>query len=207
MGVQVVHACDCVTNVNLMETPSPLSATWRRESMTSMMKPPHRHTARTSLAIVAAMAALVAGSCGTPGDGSASPARAASPAASAPGRELVSPSASAPVPPPFDTLAAVRVVRTFSDLLDRGRWGQAQRLLSARRVWPRRDMITVRSAHFRSAEVWGDPSADALTLAVRIKVRVGPGSPLSDGVTTLFFHLRRTGTDGDWLVTAIGTSP
>jgi hypothetical protein len=98
-------------------------------------------------------------------------------------------------------------VAQLTRLVDQRRFGAARRLLAGRRVWPRRELIAISHIRFISARVWGDPRADGVTLAATVRLAVRPGSPLSSGLTTLFFTLGRDGTAGDWLVTAVTTSP
>lgn len=98
-------------------------------------------------------------------------------------------------------------VAQLTRLVDQRRFGAARRLLAGRRAWPRRELTTIRHIRFISARVWGDPRADGVTLAATVCLAVRPGSPLPGGLTTLFFTLGRDGTAGDWLVTAVTTSP
>jgi hypothetical protein len=98
-------------------------------------------------------------------------------------------------------------VAQLTRLVDQRRLGAARRLLAGRRVWPRRELMAISHIQFISARVWGDPRADGVTLATTVRLAVRPGSPLPSGLTTLFFTLGRDGTAGDWLVTAVTTSP
>ena len=95
----------------------------------------------------------------------------------------------------------------LTHLVDQRRLVAARRLLAGRRVWPRRELLAIRRIRFISARVWGDPRADGVTLAATVRLTVRPGSPLPGGLATLFFTLGRDGTAGDWLVTAVTTSP
>jgi hypothetical protein len=127
------------------------------------------------------------------------------------------PPASTPTPSPTPTLSAVQrerialaaalVVRDLVKVVDQGRLGQARRLLAAPGVWPAVELRAIRSARVVTIRPWGRVGAGSLTLLARLRVAVGRGSPLSDGAVTLFFTLRRDGSSGDWLVTAVGTSP
>lgn len=127
------------------------------------------------------------------------------------------PPASTPTPSPTPTLSAVQrervalaaalVVRDLVKVVDQGRRGQARRLLAAPGVWPAAELRAIRSARVVTIRPWGRVGAGSLTLLARLRVAVGRGSPLSDGAVTLFFTLRRDGSSGDWLVTAVGTSP
>ena len=98
-------------------------------------------------------------------------------------------------------------VAQLTRLVDQRRFDAARRLLAGRRVWPRRELTAIRHIRFISARVWGDPRADGVTLAATVRLSVRRGSPLPSGLTTLFFTLGRDGTAGDWLVTAVATSP
>jgi hypothetical protein len=98
-------------------------------------------------------------------------------------------------------------VAQLTRLVDQRRFGAARRLLAGQHVWPHRELHAIRHIRFISARVWGDPRADRVTLAATVRLAVRPGSPLPGGLTTLFFTLGRDGTAGDWLVTAVTTSP
>lgn len=95
----------------------------------------------------------------------------------------------------------------LTHLVDQRRLVAARRLLAGRRAWPRRELLAITRIRFISARVWGDPRADGVTLAATVRLAVRSGSPLPGGLTTLFFTLGRDGTAGDWLVTAVTTSP
>ena len=98
-------------------------------------------------------------------------------------------------------------VAQLTRLVDQRRFGAARRLLAGQHVWPHRELHAIRHIRFISARVWGDPRADGVTLAATVRLAVRRGSPLPSGLTTLFFTLGRDGTAGDWLVTAVTTSP
>ena len=104
-------------------------------------------------------------------------------------------------------LEAARTVAQLTRLVDQRRLVEARRLLAGRRVWPRRELAAIRHIDFISARVWGDSRADVVTLAATVRLAVRPGSPLPNGLTTLFFTLGRDRSAGDWLVTAVATSP
>ena len=98
-------------------------------------------------------------------------------------------------------------VAQLTRLLDQRRFSAARRLLAGPRVWPRRELAAISHIRFISARVWGDPRADGVILAATVRLAVRRGSPLPSGCTTLFFTLGRDGTEEDWLVTAVATSP
>ncbi len=104
-------------------------------------------------------------------------------------------------------LEAARAVAQLTRLVDQRRLTEARRLLAGRRVWPRRELVAIRHIDFISARVWGDSRAGVVTLAATVRLAVRPGSPLPSGLTTLFFTLGRERSAGDWLVTAVTTSP
>ena len=117
------------------------------------------------------------------------------------------PSASAAEPAGSAGLEAAATVLQLTRLVDQRRLAAARRLLSGAGVWPRRELVAIRHIDFISARVWGDSRAGAVTLAATVRLAVRPGSPLSSGLTTLFFTLGRDRSAGDWLVTAVTTSP
>ncbi len=127
------------------------------------------------------------------------------------------PPASTPTPSPTPTLSAVQrerialaaalIVRDLVKVVDQGRLGQARRLLAAPGVWPAAELRAIRAARVVTIRPWGRVGDESLTLLARLRVSVRRGSPLSDGTVTVFFTLRRDGSSGDWLVTAVGTSP
>ncbi len=125
------------------------------------------------------------------------------------------PSAPAPLPQgasPTETagtraLEAARTVAQLTRLVDQRRLAEARRLLATGHVWPHRELVAVRHIDFISARVWGDSRADAVTLAATVRLAVRRGSPLPRGLATLFFTLGRDRSAGDWLVTAVATSP
>jgi hypothetical protein len=104
-------------------------------------------------------------------------------------------------------LQAVRVVEQLTRLIDQRQLSLARRLLRSQDVWPRRELAAIRHITTLSARVWGDAGANSVVLAVTLRLAVRRGSPLNTGVDTLFFTLSRNGTPGDWLVTAVATSP
>jgi len=128
------------------------------------------------------------------------------------------PVARSPLPPPLSPspsatsaaqarLQAARAVEQLVGLLDRHRYSAVTRLLRGPWVWPRRELVAIRQAHYLSARVWGDPSADRVVLAVQLRLAVTHRSPLSDGRQTLFFTMGRDGTSNDWLVAAVASGP
>jgi hypothetical protein len=104
-------------------------------------------------------------------------------------------------------LEAARTVAQLTRLVDQQRLAAARRLLAGGRVWPRRELVAIRHIDFISARVWGDSRTDAVTLAATVRLAVRRSSPLPSGLTTLFFTLGRDRSAGDWLVTAVATSP
>ncbi len=132
-------------------------------------------------------------------------------------RAAARPGPSAPAAPPRSVptgetagtpgLQAASTVAQLTRLVDQRRLAAARRLLAGGRVWPRRKLVAIRHIDFISARVWGDSRADAVTLAATVRLAVRPGSPLPSGLTTLFFTLGRDRSAGDWLVTAVATSP
>jgi hypothetical protein len=104
-------------------------------------------------------------------------------------------------------LEAACTVAQLTRLVDQRRLVAARRLLAGRRAWPRRELAAIRHIDFISARVWGDSRAGAVTLAVTVRLTTRRGSSLPSGLTTLFFTLGRDRSAGDWLVTAVATSP
>ena len=132
------------------------------------------------------------------------------------GHMAAAPGPAAPAPPPrvaadapagTTGLQAACAVAQLTRLVDQRRLAAARRLLAGGRAWPRRELIAIRHIDFISARVWGDSRANAVTLAATVRLAVRRGSPLPSGLTTLFFTLGRDRSAGDWLVTAVATSP
>ena len=105
-------------------------------------------------------------------------------------------------------LEGARTVALYCHLIDQSQFARAGGLCSLRRLWSRRAFASLRGLRFRSARVFAAPDARTLVLAARVRVHAGPGCPLPDGLTTLFFTLGRVGSAvGGWLITAVSTSP
>jgi hypothetical protein len=103
---------------------------------------------------------------------------------------------------------AVRTVKLFCDLVDRGRVWRASDLFVARHLWARRELRALETFRLRSARIVSAPDPHTLIVFTRVLVHAGRGSALGDGVATLFFTLGRVGTTaGGWLITAITSSP
>ncbi len=171
---------------------------------------PHRPlTVAVSLLLAAAALAAMAAwaGCGRTVP-LAPPAAAVRPVAATPRPASPPPLTSTPaVSRSAVALQAAAVVRRLTRLVAQGRVRAARLLLSRQRVWPRRELKAIHYIEYLSARVWGDPSAGSVTMAVRVRLVVGHDSPLTTGITTLFFTLGRDGASGDWLVTAVATSP
>lgn len=60
---------------------------------------------------------------------------------------------------------------------------------------------------FESAQAWGGPADDEVTLLVGFTAVVTWRSPLTDGLNDVFFTLTRRVTTGEWLIAAVSTSP
>jgi hypothetical protein len=165
-------------------------------------------TALSAVALVLALAtaALLLGGCGradpaapsvVPGD--------AHLAASSPAPVSTIPE---PLPEGARRLDAVRTVELYCRLLDDGQLARAATLCSRGDLWSRRELQSLHGFRFRSARVYAVPDARTITLLTRVRVHAGRGCPLPDGLATLFFTLGRVGTTaGDWLITAVTTSP
>ena len=171
----------------------------------------HRPLAAARWLVAGAAVLAVVGvwaACGRTAPGPLSPADARGGGAGAvrprPRRRAARPPPSPPAQP-----ASRRRPRSLqlTRLVDQRRLAAARRLLSGAGVWPRRELVAIRHIDFISARVWGDSRAGAVTLAATVRLAVRPGSPLSSGLTTLFFTLGRDRSAGDWLVTAVTTSP
>jgi hypothetical protein len=104
-------------------------------------------------------------------------------------------------------LAATAVVRRFCHLVDQHRYAAARRLLAGPAVWPLRELRAVRRMGFESAQAWGGPADDEVTLLVGFTATVTWRSPLTDGINDVFFTLTRRVTTGEWLIAAVSTSP
>ena len=104
-------------------------------------------------------------------------------------------------------LAATAVVRRFCHLVDQHRYAAARRLLTGPSVWPLRELRAVRRMGFESAQAWGGPADDEVTLLVGFTATVTWRSPLTDGINDVFFTLTRRVTTGEWLIAAVSTSP
>jgi hypothetical protein len=167
--------------------------------------------------VVAAAVTLFTAGCagsaaGSPGGSAAPPSPLASPAASvppvAPGTYVPSVSPAAPASGVTSrALTAAATARRLCSLITRHRYGAAQRLLTAPHVWPRSELRAIRSLRFRTARVWGTPAADAVKLLVTVRAAVTWRSPLSNGRNDIYLSFARRGTTGDWLVSAVHTSP
>jgi hypothetical protein len=173
---------------------------------------------RSNRSLAAAVRAFVAGAALLAVIGAWAACGRAAPTPLAAAGRATGPGSSAPAPR-ITSAAATRqacatagletacIVAQLTHLVDQRRLVAARRLLAGRRVWPRHELLAIRHIRFISARVWGDPRADSVTLAATVCLAVRPGSPLPGGLTTLFFTLGRDGTAGDWLVTAVTTSP
>jgi len=155
------------------------------------------------LAVVGVWAA-----CGRTAIGPMAPADPAAEAGPGPSAPAPLPRSSAAGEPAGTSgLEAASTVARLTRLVDQRRLAAARRLLAGGQVWPRRELVAIRHINFISARVWGDSRADVVTLAATVRLAVWPGSPLPSGLTTLFFTLGRDRSAGDWLVTAVATSP
>jgi hypothetical protein len=105
-------------------------------------------------------------------------------------------------------LDAVRTVELYCRLIDEGQFARAGELCARRALWSRRRFRGLRTFRFRSARVHAIPDARTIVLEARVRMRAGRGSPLRDGLDTLFFTLGRAGSAvGGWLITAVSTGP
>ena len=98
-------------------------------------------------------------------------------------------------------------MRRFCHLVDQHRYAAARRLLTGPAVWPLRELHAVRRMGFESAQAWGGPADDEVTLLVGFTATVTWRSPLTDGINDVFFTLTRRVTTGEWLIAAVSTSP
>jgi hypothetical protein len=154
----------------------------------------------------------VAGGCGSSDAGS--PQGSTVPSAAASATEPWSPTTS-PTPQTdagarsaaARVLAATAVVQRFCRLVDEHRYVAARRLLTAPTVWPLRELQAVRRIDFESAQAWGEPDDDEVTLLVGFTATVTWRSPLIGGINDVFFTLTRRVTTGEWLIAAVSTSP
>jgi hypothetical protein len=165
-----------------------------------------------ALATCVLAAWLVTGGCGSSDAGSPQGSLEAFATASAswPSPQPPSPSvdASAATPPASArVLAAAAVVRNFCHLVDQQRYAAARRLLIEPSVWPLRELRAVRRMTFESAQAWGEPADDEVTLLVAFTATVTWRSPLTGGINDVFFTLTRRVTTGEWLIAAVSTSP
>jgi hypothetical protein len=165
-----------------------------------------------ALAASALMVWAVTGGCGSNGAGSPQGFTGASATASAVGSpgQIPSPSArtsAAALSAGTRVLAATAVVRRFCHLVDQHRYAAARRLLTGPSVWPLRELRAVRRMGFESAQAWGGPADDEVTLLVGFTAVVTWRSPLTNGINDVFFTLTRRVTTGEWLIAAVSTSP
>lgn len=172
------------------------------------------NTARIASVAIAAVAflaivALIAPALGGCGRRDAEPLRAVPSdtnlAASSPSPRPTRP---ATRPVGADYLDAARTVALYCRLLGQGQFARAAALCSRGDLWTRRELQALSTFRFRSARVYAAPDARTVILLTRVRVHAGRGCPLPDGLATLFFTLGRVGTAaGDWLITAVATSP
>ena len=123
------------------------------------------------------------------------------------GRPVAAPPRATPAPAAGAGLEAACTVTRLVRFLDERRLVAARSLFAGDRAWPRRELVHVRHIDLVSARVWGDARADAVTLAATVRLSARPGGASRSGRTTLFFTLGRDRSAGDWLVTAVATSP
>ena len=125
------------------------------------------------------------------------------------GRPTAAPPRATPTPAPTAGagLEAACTVARLVRFVDQRRLAAARRLLAGERAWPRRELIGIRHIDLLSARVRGDARAGVVTLAATVRLTARAGGPLRSGRTTLFFTLGRDRSAGDWLVTAVATSP
>jgi len=123
------------------------------------------------------------------------------------GRPTAAPPRATPTPAACAGLEAACTVARLLRLLDQRRLVAARRLLAGDRAWPRRELTGVRHIDLISARVWGDARAGVVTLATTVRLTARAGGAIHSGRTTLFFTLGRDRSAGDWLVTAVATSP
>jgi hypothetical protein len=171
---------------------------------------------RTVLSLVLTGCALAAwpatSGCAASDVGSPPPLTEGSSGASVagPSSQPLSPSPQTSVAPPSaraDVLTATAVVRRFCHLVDQHRYAAARRLLAGPSVWPLRELHAVRRMGFESAQAWGGPTDDEVTLLVAFTAVVTWRSPLTGGINDVFFTLTRRVTTGEWLIAAVSTSP
>ena len=123
------------------------------------------------------------------------------------GRPTAAPPRATPTPAAGAGLEAACTVARLLRLLDQRRLVVASTLLASDRAWPRRELTGVRHIDLISARVRGDARADVVTLAATVRLTARPGGAIHSGRTTLLFTLGRDRSAGDWLVTAVATSP
>ena len=180
-------------------------------------------TRRTVLAVTATLAALAASGlslhagCHSPAAAPLAvahngvlPSGGAAKPSGAPPRPT---SASAVAPSGTEILDAVRTVKLFCDLVERGWLWRAGGLCSPPIVWRRHELRALSMFTFLSARIVNAADPRALIIRVRVRVRARHGAAshdkaLHEGINTLFFTLGRVGTTtGGWLISAIRTSP
>ncbi len=176
----------------------------------------HRTRIARRLAPAAAALAVVAvwAACGRtapvapPPTGGVMVAGSRSPAAIPPARPAASPAPTALAASSAGArlLAACTIARLVR-FVDRHRYTDARRLLAWPRCWPRRELLCIRHIDLISARVRGGPGSDTVTLVATVRLVTRRGAPLPSGRTTLFFTLGRVRSAGDWLITAVATSP
>jgi len=123
------------------------------------------------------------------------------------GRPTAAPPRATPAPAADADIEAVCTVARLVRLLDQRRLAAARRLLAGDRAWPRRELSGVRHIDLISARVRGDARAGVVTLAATVRLTARAGGSVHSGRTTLLFTLGRDRSAGDWLVTAVATSP
>ena len=106
-----------------------------------------------------------------------------------------------------DRLLAACTVARLVRLIDRHRFADARRLLAPPFCWSRRELDCIRHIDLISARVGPQPGPDTVALVATVRLITRRGAPLPGGRTTLFFTLGRVRSAGDWLITAIATSP
>ena len=179
-------------------------------------------TRRTALAITVGLTTLAASGlalqAGRQGSAAAPPAverggaHLLSGTASPPGTQPAAAPSPASRPSGAERLEAVRTVKLFCDLVERGWLWRAGGLCSTPTVWRRSEFRTLRKYTFLSARIVAAADPGALAVLVRIHVHVPRGTTpqetfLRQGVNTLRFTLERVGTTtGGWLISAITTS-
>ncbi|HUK77886.1 MAG TPA: hypothetical protein VL117_09850 [Thermoleophilia bacterium] len=123
------------------------------------------------------------------------------------GRPAAAPPRATPAPTAGAGLEAACTVARLVRFVDQRRLVAARLLLAGDRAWPRSELVKYRHIDLLSARVWGDARADVVTLAATVRLTARNGGAVHSGRTTLFFTLGRDRSAGDWLVTAVATSP